>query len=159
MSHRRTVFDCDSLEATQRLAEKLSRSLEVPITIRIDGTLGAGKTQFTKYLAVAFGAVPEDVTSPTFVLVHRYDTQPPMIHLDAYRVNDDDEFLELGIEEFFEEAACTVIEWGEKFVELLPVDHLAITIDVLSPSRRSFVVEACGERSNRIIERLEAFKN
>ncbi len=146
---------CDSLEATRRLAEKLGRALEVPITIRIDGTLGAGKTQFTKCLAVAFGAAPEDVTSPTFVLVHRYETRPPMIHLDAYRVDDEDEFLELGVEEFFEEEACTVIEWGEKFIDLLPRDHLAIYIEVLSPTKRTFDFQANGERSIRILQRLE----
>jgi tRNA threonylcarbamoyladenosine biosynthesis protein TsaE len=143
-----------SLAETERLAADLARVLNVPIVIRLDGTLGAGKTQFVKGLATAFGAASEEITSPTFVLIHRYLTKPTVYHLDAYRVADDDEFLELGIEEIFDEEAVVVIEWGEKFVDLLPRDHLAIEIDVQGESLRLFQLTANGPKSESILSRL-----
>ncbi len=146
----------NSLEDCHLFATKLSRVIETPITIRLDGTLGAGKTQFTKFLAQSLGANSADVTSPTFVLIHRYDTSPVIYHLDAYRVGDEDEFVELGIEEFFEEPAITIVEWGEKFVRALPKDHLAIEIEVESEHTRTVKVTATGVRSDAIIAKLHA---
>ena len=148
------IFSIDSLEACQRFAERFAFALETPMVVCLNGTLGAGKTQFTKFVAVALGALPEEVTSPTFVLVHRYPTKPIMYHLDAYRVNDEDEFLELGVEEFFEERAVTIIEWGEKFEHLLPCDCLRIQIEIQSETQRQFSLASCGPRSDKILSRL-----
>jgi tRNA threonylcarbamoyladenosine biosynthesis protein TsaE len=146
----------NTLEDCHSFARMLARVLETPVTIRLDGTLGAGKTQFTKFLAQSLGADSTDVTSPTFVLIHRYETSPVMYHLDAYRVGDEDEFLELGVEELFEEPAITVIEWGEKFVRVLPQDHLAIEIEVESEHARTVQVTGTGIRSAAIIAKLHA---
>jgi tRNA threonylcarbamoyladenosine biosynthesis protein TsaE len=77
-----------------------------------------------------------------------------MYHLDAYRVDDEDEFLELGVEEFFEEMAVTILEWGEKFEHLLPRDYLRIEIDVISETQRQFSVASSGPNSNKILSRL-----
>jgi tRNA threonylcarbamoyladenosine biosynthesis protein TsaE len=144
----------NSLDDCQAFAKTLACLLEAPITIRLDGTLGAGKTQFTKFLAQSLGADSADVTSPTFVLIHRYETSPVMYHLDAYRVGDEDEFVELGVEELFEEPAITIIEWGEKFVRALPKDHLVIEIEVESEYTRMVKVTATGDRSNAIVAKL-----
>jgi tRNA threonylcarbamoyladenosine biosynthesis protein TsaE len=122
--------------------------------IRLDGTLGAGKTFFTQQFAKALGAADGEVTSPTFVIVQNYHTKPPIIHLDLYRVNDDDEFFELGIEEMFEQPSIMLIEWGAKFVSLLPVDHLGIEIDVISESDRIVTVTSYGPQSEAILRQL-----
>jgi tRNA threonylcarbamoyladenosine biosynthesis protein TsaE len=148
------TFAIHSLDDCRRFAEQFALALDVPIVVCLNGTLGAGKTQFTKFVAVALGALPEEVTSPTFVLVHRYPTKPTLYHLDAYRVDDEDEFLELGVEEFFEEQAVTIIEWGEKFKQLVPRDHLTIDIDVVSGAQRLFSVVSSGPCSDTILRRL-----
>lgn len=144
----------NSLEDCRQFALRLSRILETPMTLRLDGTLGAGKTQFTKFLAESFGADIDDVTSPTFVLVHRYETTPVVYHLDAYRVGDEDEFLELGIEEFFEAPAITIVEWGEKFVSILPKDHLSVELEVKSEDSRTIKLRGTGPRSQAIVAKL-----
>ncbi|MDZ4852218.1 MAG: tRNA (adenosine(37)-N6)-threonylcarbamoyltransferase complex ATPase subunit type 1 TsaE [Pirellulaceae bacterium] len=149
-----TVLTWESLDDCRRFAISLAKRLEPPVTVRLDGTLGAGKTQFTKYLAEALGANVNDVTSPTFVLVHRYETKPVLYHLDAYRVNDEDEFLEIGVEEFFDEPAITLIEWGEKFVDVLPKDHIILSLDVLSESRRQVEIAGTGPRSRRMVAEI-----
>ncbi len=144
----------NSLDDCKSFAKQLSRVLESPITVRLDGTLGAGKTQFTKFLAESYGADIDDVTSPTFVLIHRYETSPAVYHLDAYRVGDEDEFLELGVEELFEEPAITIIEWGEKFLRVLPKDHLSIEIEVDSEHSRTITITGTGPRSNGMIAKF-----
>jgi tRNA threonylcarbamoyladenosine biosynthesis protein TsaE len=145
----------DSLDDCKQFAARLAKNVVAPITIRLDGTLGAGKTQFTKFFAEALGANSDDVTSPTFVLIHRYETNPIIYHLDAYRVGDEDEFLELGVEELFEEPAITLIEWGEKYASVLPRDHLVIAIDVDLENSRVVEVSSTGPRARSVIDRLQ----
>ena len=86
--------------------------------------------------------------------MHRYETTPTVYHLDAYRVNDEDEFLELGVEELFDEPAITIVEWGDKFRDILPKDHLAIFIEVDSELTRSVQIKGTGQRSQSVIARL-----
>lgn len=148
------TFPISSIESCEQFAQRFALAIETPMVVCLNGTLGAGKTQFTKFVAVALGAMPEEVTSPTFVLVHRYSTKPTIYHLDAYRIADEDEFLELGVEEFFEEPAVTFIEWGEKFDHLFPYDHLKIEIEIVSDAQRQFTISSTGERSHRILGRL-----
>jgi len=125
------------------------------IVIRLDGTLGAGKTFFTQQLAKALGAADGEVTSPTFVIIQTYNTTPTINHLDLYRVNDEDEFLELGIEEMFEQPAIMLVEWGSKFVSLFPQDHLAIEIDVVSENDRVVTLTGHGPLSEAILQQLQ----
>ncbi len=95
----------DGLAGCERFATTLARCIELPMVISLNGTLGSGKTTWTQKFAQAFGIDERDVTSPTFVLVHRYEGTSLIFHLDAYRVRDEDEFLELGVEEMFESDA------------------------------------------------------
>ncbi len=150
------ILTWDSIDACKVFAIRLARILETPITIRLDGTLGAGKTQFTKFLAESLGVDINDVTSPTFVLIHRYKTLPVVCHLDAYRVGDEDEFLDLGVEELFEEPVITIVEWGEKFLSVLPKDHLSIEIEVESEHSRTVEVNGTGPRSRAMVAKLKA---
>jgi tRNA threonylcarbamoyladenosine biosynthesis protein TsaE len=125
----------ESLEDCKSFAQSLAKSLapNLPRTVGLVGTLGAGKTQLVKFLAQALGAHPEDVISPTFVLIHPIDTYPQIYHIDAYRIHDSDEFLELGIEELFEQQAITIIEWADRFVECLPKNTLWIELACEDP--------------------------
>ena len=87
----------DDLEDCEAFAKQVALVIQTPLAIALSGTLGAGKTQWTRYFAIALGAVGSTLSSPTFMLVHEYASQPPIFHLDAYRIGDQDEMIELGI--------------------------------------------------------------
>src|SRR5690606_5996027 len=106
-----------SEEATDRLGAVLAELLPPQAVIALSGTLGAGKTRFVQALAAAAGVPREDVVSPTFVLCQQYEGRQRIYHLDAYRIRDDDEWFELGVEEMFDTTAWVVIEWAERFAE------------------------------------------
>ena len=128
--------DCRDL-ARQLASQIASHSKSVlPLAIGLVGTLGVGKTQWTKFFAESLGARTEDVSSPTYVLIHRYDSQPIIHHVDAYRVKDDDEFLELGIEELFDAQQITIVEWADRFRDLMPDGTVWITME-LDPNDQS----------------------
>lgn len=142
-------IDICGLEECKQLAEALSKQPPVPGCIALVGTLGAGKTQFTRFFAMALGANPDEVSSPTFVLLHQYPTLPPLCHIDAYRIGDEDEFLEIGIEEVLENNCITIIEWADRFPNLLPNDHLMLQFsqNETDPQQRRIRAVASDSRS------------
>lgn len=124
-----------SLSDTDRLARQLMEVLPSRSVIGIVGTLGAGKTRLTQALAVAAGVPQGDVTSPTFTLVHRYQTSENqhkrvLYHIDAYRIVDEDEFWELGVDEMFDEHAVTVVEWADRVADQMPPETLWLQISL-----------------------------
>lgn len=139
----RCLVHVDGLDDCRGLAELVAGNVSAPQTIALVGTLGAGKTQWTRYFAMKLGARPEEIASPTFVLVQRYGTDPTVYHLDAYRVGDEDEFLELGVEELFSEPAISIVEWADRFPKCMPADCLWLYFDVhpTDPHRRTVRIE------------------
>jgi tRNA threonylcarbamoyladenosine biosynthesis protein TsaE len=135
--------DCRDL--ARQLARQIARQSKsvLPITIGLVGTLGAGKTQWTKFFAESLGAQAEDISSPTYVLIHRYHSEPIIHHVDAYRVKDEDEFLELGIEELFDSQQITIVEWADRFRDLMPKQTIWITLELDSndPTCRHVTIE------------------
>ena len=112
-----------SPNGTLALAETIAELLlPAPKLILLRGDLGAGKTTLVKGIAAALGAARhEDVTSPTFTLIHEYQGRNlRLFHLDLYRLETERELLTLGLEEIAAEAdALVLIEWGEKFPSLV----------------------------------------
>ena len=136
-------------------AKHVADHATAPLTIALSGTLGAGKTQWTRFFAIELGAPPETISSPTFMLVHEYNSQPPIYHLDAYRIGDEDEMLELGIEEMMDADAITIVEWADRFPELLPRHTLRIHMEIgESQNARHVHVQATGERAKTIVREL-----
>ena len=126
------------LAGIDRLAEAMWRHLPSHLVIGLVGTLGAGKTTLVQAIARAAGIDSADVTSPTFTLVQTHRGTRTLHHLDAYRVSDEDEFLELGVEELFEdESAWTLIEWADRVRHALPEQTLWIEIIPIDQDRRS----------------------
>jgi tRNA threonylcarbamoyladenosine biosynthesis protein TsaE len=125
---------------TDAVADAFSRSIPNNATIGLNGTLGAGKTRFVQGVCVALGASPEEVTSPTFVICNQYRLEKSVFHLDAYRIKDDDEFFQLGIDEMFLSNGYVFIEWADKFEAMLPRERITVTIDVLGETSRQFCI-------------------
>jgi len=126
-------------ELSEVVSEVLAASIEAKspesVVIALHGDLGAGKTTFTQELANKLGVI-ETVTSPTFVIMKRYETENiqfnELVHIDAYRIEDIDEMRVLGFEALLQEKDTIIcIEWAEKITELLPksTKHLTITIE------------------------------
>ena len=108
------IFICESVEETQDLAKKLARNINPGITISLIGDLGTGKTTFTKGFARQMG-IKDHVTSPTFKLISEYQGKKYKLnHIDAYRMNGPEDFLNIGGEEYLlSKNSITIIEWGD----------------------------------------------
>ena len=105
---------------TIALARTLATTLRRGDVLALSGDLGAGKTHFVKGLAAGLGAAAS-VTSPTFTLLHEYPGgHLPLYHFDFYRLDDADEALKIGLDEYLDGDGACVIEWAEKFPALLP---------------------------------------
>lgn len=152
MSH--FEFYALTLADTDRLGAALAAVLPAATTVALRGTLGAGKTRLVQAIAEGFDVPRSEVVSPTYVLCHEYEGRLPLYHLDVYRLRDEDEFLELGPEEYFESAGITLIEWADRVVDCLPIDRLEIDIQITGPSERRFDITALGTRAEAILEAL-----
>lgn len=137
------------LAAVDRFAKSLCTTLGPGVTFGLIGTLGAGKTRLTQSICGSLGLDVDEVTSPTFTLMQSHAGHMPAIagrpetplvlhHLDAYRVADEDEFLELGVDELFEQAdAWTVIEWADRVESVMPKNTVWIRLEIAAdPSLR-----------------------
>ncbi len=148
------IYEAQDENQTATLGHALAGCLPDGAVVALCGTLGAGKTRLVQAVAAASGVAPGLVVSPTFVLVHEYPGQRPIYHFDVYRLKDDDEFLQLGPDEYFESAGLTFVEWADKVERCLPVDYLLIRIEVLGPFSRRFAIEAVGAKLQPAVERL-----
>ena len=100
---------------------------------------------------------PDSVTSPTFVLVNEYtDGRLPIYHFDTYRLKDDDEFLELGPEEYFDSSGLVFVEWADRVADLLPSERLDITIEVTGPAARRITLTGTTPRTEELADRIRA---
>jgi tRNA threonylcarbamoyladenosine biosynthesis protein TsaE len=118
----------ESEEETIALGEKLAQQLPSRAVVLLIGNLGAGKTTLAKGIVKGLGAAaPEDVSSPTFTLIHEYG--PNVYHIDLYRLDEEREVETLGLEEIFEKEAVILIEWGERFPRLIPNRRLEIRLE------------------------------
>ncbi len=117
-----------SPEETIELGKKIATKLHKGQVILLCGDLGAGKTKLTEGILTYFG-LEDEISSPTFAIVNEYNTDGlDIFHFDLYRLEDIDEFLAIGGEEFFTKGA-SLIEWGELIEPILPKDYIKITIN------------------------------
>ncbi|MBN1912475.1 MAG: tRNA (adenosine(37)-N6)-threonylcarbamoyltransferase complex ATPase subunit type 1 TsaE [Pirellulales bacterium] len=149
------IFEADNLEATDRLGRALAQALPPGTTVALRGTLGSGKTRLVQAVAESLGVPAGEVVSPTFVLIHEYQGARPIYHLDAYRIADDDEFLELGPDEYFDDPqGLTFVEWADRVERCLPRQRLDVDIDPTGSTSRRFTLRPVGQTLVDVLERL-----
>ncbi|HVA50262.1 MAG TPA: tRNA (adenosine(37)-N6)-threonylcarbamoyltransferase complex ATPase subunit type 1 TsaE [Pirellulales bacterium] len=152
------MFQYDAVDeaATERLGIEVANVVPRPAVVALCGTLGAGKTRLVRAIARGLGIDPESVTSPTFVLLHEYPGTTPLFHFDAYRLRDEDEFWQLGADEYLSGQAggVVVIEWADRVAGCLPDERLDITIEVVGPTERRFSIAAHGDRYEASLRQL-----
>lgn len=135
----------NSLEETQKLAQEFAKRLRPGDIVAFSGELGAGKTSFIQGLAGGLGVSKKYyVNSPTFTILNVYEEgKHPIYHYDWYRLGNDAEVTDLGFEEYMEGNGITVIEWAEKFPNLLPERTIWIKMSVIGEEKRRIII---GER-------------
>jgi tRNA threonylcarbamoyladenosine biosynthesis protein TsaE len=150
------TLDLPTRRSTIRLARRLAPLLDPSDMVVLTGDLGTGKTFFVRALCRALGVPPHlEVTSPTFTLVHEISARIPVVHADAYRLNDEGELLALGLREARAEGALLLIEWGAPYVDVLGGDALVIAFEHgASASSRRATVLAHGSRGAELLARL-----
>jgi tRNA threonylcarbamoyladenosine biosynthesis protein TsaE len=148
------VFLSESEADTERLGRALADAIPAGTVVALIGTLGAGKTRLVQAFAAAQGVPREEATSPTFVLVNEYQGRLPIYHIDAYRLRDEDEFIELGPEEYFESDGVTFIEWADRVADCLPLERLEIRCEAVGETQRRFTVGATVEKLAACVQRV-----
>lgn len=120
-----------SAAMTRAIGAAIATQLAVGDVVVLTGDLGTGKTVVAQGIGRGLG-VTGSIVSPTFTLVREYEGRVPLHHLDVYRLDREQEAIDLGLDELFD-GAVTVIEWGEGVQSLLPPDRLEVTLELLPP--------------------------
>ena len=130
------VYETHSEEETIELGRRIASALPRRAVVLLIGNLGAGKTTLAKGIVSGLGAAPpDDVSSPTFTLIHEF-AGGRVYHIDLYRLDHTAEVATLGLDEIFDKEAVVLIVWGERFPSLLPAERIEIRLRALDGDRR-----------------------
>ncbi len=144
-----TLQDAD---ATRALGTAIAQHAFAGLVIALRGQLGAGKTTLAQGVGAGLG-VQRNVRSPTFIILSLYEEgRLPMAHADLYRLGDESELVELGLDEHLP-IGVTLIEWSERFPQLLPEDHLELHLEDWEEGRRA-TLSGSGARSQALVQAL-----
>ena len=122
------MFHTTSAEETIELGKKIGSLLKKGDIIAMQGTLAAGKTTITKGIAQSLG-VKDEITSPTFCLISEYEGKMPLYHMDVYRLEGGEDFINLGVEDLMYGNGVSLIEWSEKVMDELPKKTIILKIE------------------------------
>ena len=136
------TLETHSAEQTTDLGRRLSAEIKQGTIVLLRGDLGAGKTTLVKGIAEGFqAALAEDVTSPTFTLIHEYrGPQATLYHIDLYRIDTQRELDTLALDDLMSASSILLIEWGEKFERFTRERHVEIAIEHLGGDDRRVTV-------------------
>ena len=129
-----------SAEETIELGKSLSEFIEAGDIMTLEGDLAAGKTTFVKGILSGLNFKLE-VTSPTFTLINEYEAKHRVIHMDCYRENNLQRWVNLGIQDYFYSDDVKIIEWPEIISALIPEDHISITLTSISEFERKIYIK------------------
>lgn len=148
----------NNLSEARSFADHLAKSINGPIAIALNGTLGAGKTQLARFFCESLGVPPDLVTSPTYVLLQRYKgSRFEVYHFDFYRLENELQVWDLGFDEIQESQAVLLVEWADKFPECLPPNRLEVSLTVDpadSLAGRRALIQGFGTQGRQILVRL-----
>ena len=143
-----------SPEQTQKLGVRIGELALPGDTFLLVGSLGAGKTCLTQGIAWGLN-IEEYAASPSFVVIRELHGRLPLYHIDFYRLEHLEEIAQLGLDDYLYGNGVCVVEWAEKGLSLLPVEHLLIEISYLSDTERSFKLKPKGKRYRNIVAQLK----
>lgn len=142
------------LKETEKFGEILGSLLKAGDVICLIGDLGAGKTTLTKAIGKGLG-IEDYITSPTFSIINEYKGIINLNHLDVYRLNHEDDLLDLGYEDYFYSDNVTIIEWGDKVKTYLPKETIYINIEKgQGLEERIITITSLGKRFEEIKREL-----
>lgn len=151
------TFSSSDADQTRRLGQQLGTLAEPGLVVSLVGDLGAGKTTFTQGVAAGLHTPdPRLVTSPTFVLIQEYAGRIPLYHFDTYRLKDLREFVELGVEEYFQGDGICLVEWADRVESILPVERVEVTFESQGPTARIVQARSLGSRYDELVKRWES---
>ncbi len=140
---------------TERLGERIASAARAGDVIALSGELGTGKTVLARGIALGLGIDPEQVTSPTFVILRELSGgRLPLFHVDLYRLGARD-LASTGWEESLDAGGVTVIEWPDRAGDQVPADRLDITLEHIAETKRRVVMEGTGRRSRELLEGMK----
>lgn len=132
---KKNRIQTESKEASTSLGDRLALLLKPGDVVTLEGDLGAGKTTFTKGIAMGMG-ITDTVSSPTFTIIKEYDGVIPLYHMDAYRLEYSEE--DLGFDEYFNGEGISIVEWASFIEEFLPEKRLDVKISYVDEYTREF---------------------
>jgi tRNA threonylcarbamoyladenosine biosynthesis protein TsaE len=134
------TFRTSSGDETIELGRSIARTLPKKICVLLIGNLGAGKTTLAKGLINGLGvAKPDEVVSPTYTLIHEYG-DGRVYHIDLYRLDKPEQVATLGLDDIFDKDAVVLIEWGERFPDLLPASRIEIRLTAIEVQERQIEI-------------------
>ena len=136
--------------------KRLGQQLAGGEVLALTGDLGTGKTVLTRGIALGLGIPMDQVSSPTFTLIQEYTSSIPLIHVDLYRLERPSELATLGLEEYFTQDKIVIIEWADRFPQILPSDHIAIHLEYgETEDTRLLNVSGTGSQSIRMVTNIQ----
>ena len=149
------VIQSHSVKETLSIGKRIARHLRQGDIICLCGNLGAGKTVLTKGIAEGLGISRGKVISPSFVLIRQHTQGAlPLYHFDLYRLNQPQDILALGYEEYLYNEGVAVIEWADKLEYLLPKEFLKVELTLKDESQRVLKFIPVGRRYNELMENV-----
>jgi tRNA threonylcarbamoyladenosine biosynthesis protein TsaE len=145
----------ESDQDTIRIGREIGVLLDEGDVVGLVGELGSGKTWLTKGIALGLGVNRKTVvTSPSFTLVNEYPARITLFHIDVYRLESLDQVLSAGIEDTIHSGGVVVLEWADRWPEILPEQTLMVTLFILDDHRRRIVFAGRHARSDHILDKL-----
>lgn len=138
------TFFTHSADETTALGYKIGKKLKKGDIIAMQGTLAAGKTTITKGIAQALD-ISEEITSPTFCLISEYYGKMPLYHMDVYRLDGTEDFINLGVDDMLYGDGVCIIEWSEKIMDELPKNTIILRIIPQDDNSRKIEIENFNE--------------
>ncbi len=153
------LIKSNNVEETISAGVRVAKLLQASDVIVLSGDLGAGKTHFSKGIASGLN-IQDDITSPTFNILRLYDGQSydgqavQLAHWDLYRLNDEDELEDVDFFGIVESGCISLIEWGDKFIDIMPDDRLEISITIQDNLSRKLEFSGFGFRGHKLVEEI-----